>query len=278
MRADLHLHTVYSDGRLTPEEVVSLAKERGVGLIAFTDHDTMAGYERKRAAARAAGVLLTDGIEISAYAGCKVHVTGYRCDPEGEAYGRFLRERAESSVARAKDILRKLRALGISLSLEEAEAERPMPDSPLHTMHIARAVHKKGVCADEFAVYNTLLARGKPAFSDVGRPTPEDAVRIIHACGGIACLAHPGRIEMEGGALEKLLCRLADLGLDGIEAVYSSHTVEETERFRELARRYGLLVTGGSDLHQRDMGRQVGSPLFEPDERLLEALRISRGA
>ena len=272
MRADLHTHTVYSDGAHTPEELAAIAKRNGVGMLAVTDHDSMEGADRKKRAIEGEGILFTHGIEISAYLGCKVHVTGYACDPHSEAYRVFLQDRREESLLRAEDILAKCKKLGIVLSMQEVLAERQMESAPVHTMHVARAIHKKGVCADAGEVYETLLCRGAPAYSDVGRLTPFDAVGFIHSFGGIACLAHPGRIEMDDFEREKLLFRMKEYGLDGIECIYPSHTERETKTFLALADRLSLFVTGGSDTHLEGAGRRVGSPLFEPSEALLERI------
>lgn len=275
MRADLHIHSVYSDGQHTIEEIAALAKRKGVELISVTDHDNMTDDDKKRKIVEEAGLLYVSGWEISAYLGYKVHVTGYRCDFRVPAYRDFLEARMEGAYARTKEILSKVKDhLGISVSLGDVEAERKKPDSPLHTMFIARAVHKKGVCRDEFEVYEKYLARGKPCTSGLGRPTPMEAIEVIHALGGIASLAHPGRIEDTPAGVAALAKRLKMHGLDGIECVYSSHTEEETKRFCALAEELGCLVTGGSDMHREGEGRRLGEPYFEPSEELLRALRI----
>lgn len=272
MRADLHTHTVYSDGAHTPEELAAIAKKNGVELLAVTDHDNMEGADRKQRAIEGAGLLFTHGIEISAYLGCKVHVAGYACDPHCEAYRAYLQSRIDGSFLRAQDIIDKCRKIGISLSMEEVLAERQMQSAPIHTMHVARAIHKKGICTDAGEVYETLLCRGAPAYSDIGRPTPFDAISFIHAFGGIACLAHPGRIELDEGELKNLVDRMKECGLDGIECVYPSHTERETNYFFKLAKERSLFVTGGSDTHIEGAGRSVGSPVFEPSEELLERI------
>lgn len=272
LRADLHTHSVYSDGFYTPDELCRRAKRNGVQILSVTDHDTMNGEAEKRAAARKYGLFYVSGWEISAYLGeCKVHVAGYGCR-ENEAYLSFMRERKELGFARAEDCIRKLRALGIFVTLEEAKARRADSDSPLHTMHIAAAAAAaSGKTPGE--IYEEYLAPGRPAHSSIGRPTPEQAIHCIHDSGGLASIAHPGRIALPFDEREALLCRLAACGADGIEAVYTTHTERETEYFRAMAERLGLFVTGGSDTHVEDERHAIGLPLFYPSGELLRAIR-----
>lgn len=274
LRADLHTHSIYSDGFYAPDELCLRAKENGVDLLSITDHDTMNGEEEKRAAAEKYGLKYLSGWEISAYAGgCKVHVTGYNCRRDG-AYLAFMRERLEKSYERAEDSIRKLRAAGIPVTLKAAEAHRADPDSPLHTMHIAGAAAElTGRTPGE--IYEEYLAPGRPAHSLIGRPTPEEATDCIHASGGIASVAHPGRIALPFSEREAMIVRLAAYGIDGIEGVYTTHTEKETEYFRTLAEKLGLFVTGGSDTHREDEGHKIGLPVFYPSERLLRALGMS---
>lgn len=274
MRADLHIHTVYSDGSCFPEELAQRAKKAGVGFLSFTDHDNMEGAEEKRAAAEKYGLTYVQGWEVSSYDGCKVHVLGYACEA-GEAYRAFLEERRRGAVARAEDMIGKANAcLGLSLTLADAERERLKKEAPLHTMHVA-AAYGRMLGADRGELYLRLFAKGKPAYSDLYRPTPENAIDVIHACGGIAVLAHPGRIELPFAEREALMDRLIRYGLDGIECVYTTHTVEETEYFNAYAARNGLLVSGGSDFHAEGRNQTIGLPEFHASRRLLEALSVS---
>ena len=123
-------------------------------------------------------------------------------------------------------------------------------------------------------IYERYLAPGRIAHSIIGRPTPEEAADCIHASGGIASVAHPGRITLSFGEREKIILRLAEYGVDGIEAFYTTHTEEETEYFEKLAQKAGLLVTGGSDTHVETETHKIGRPLFYPSEKLLAALGV----
>lgn len=169
MRADLHTHSVYSDGYYAPEELCRRAKANGVELLSITDHDTMNGDKEKRAAAERYGLLYVSGWEISAYAGeSKIHVTGYNCK-RGAAYRKFEKDRMELGFERAQDSIDKLKAAGIFISLGDAKARRADPSAPVHTMHIAQAAAAvSGKTAGE--IYERYLAPdGLPILSSAAR-------------------------------------------------------------------------------------------------------------
>ena len=273
MRADLHLHSTYSDGLYSPDEVCRLAKERGVELLSITDHDTMAGYETKVAAAEKYRLKYVCGWEISAYADLeRVHVLGYGCN-RGASYEAFLSARKEASLARAEESVRKFRAIGIPISMEDVDRQRKDLTAPIHTMHISRAASLYlGISPRD--VHKQYLDVGKPANSNLGRPSPKEAIECIHSLEGVAVLAHPGRIAMPHAAKMEMIEGLVSCGLDGIETYYTSHTNEETEFFLGFAKKRGLLVTGGSDTHIEDAHTTIGAPVFFADEELLKRVKI----
>lgn len=272
MRADLHMHSVWSDGKFSPETLICRAKQLGLGLVSVTDHDNLGGLSEKRAAARAQGLLYVSGWEVSAYEGnCKVHMLGYCCEPNG-AYDDFLAERKKGALLRAADMIEKANAcFGLGVSMEDAEREHPKKESPLHTMCVVNAFAKR-LGADPGALYRTAFSAGCPAYSGLCRPTPEEAIEVIHASGGIASLAHPGRIRLDKEKRTELMERLAERGLDGVECYYTAHTPAETEEFLSFARARGLLVTGGSDFHTDDGIHFIGKPDFTPDRAALARL------
>ncbi len=272
IRADMHIHTYYSDGTQSPADVIAAAKRAGLGLICVTDHDAMGACGEVKRLAREAGIRAVDGIEISAYGAVKVHTLGYGLDSGCPAFARFYKEAVEGSFARCEDTLGKLAARGIKIPMEAVLAERTVEGTPVHSMFICRAAAKLGYAQSAGRFYLAYLADGKCAHSRVGRISPEEAVKVIAGCGGISSLAHPGRIDLEKGAKEALVARLKDLGLNGIEAVYPRHTESETAYYKEIAQKYGLLVTGGSDTHFAQGSLCVGTPPFYPDEELLSAL------
>ncbi|MBD5632320.1 MAG: PHP domain-containing protein [Clostridia bacterium] len=263
MKADLHIHSYYSDGGMSPAEALSLAKANGVDLIALTDHDTMAGCGE---------IAAVRGVEISAYDNdTKVHVLCY--NPNGNIDG-FLKSLFEGSFKRTEDIIYKLNMAGVAITFDEVEAERFSRETPIHAMHIARVGARKGYASTPFAFYEKYLALGGAAFSNIFRPSPEEAVEVINAAGGLSSLAHPGRIDLPPEELKKLIKRMKLCGLGGIEAVYSSHTFKETAYYKELAKEYGLLITGGSDTHYKGGSKTIGEPDFQPSEELLQKLGI----
>lgn len=275
MRADLHTHSYYSDGLLSPQDIADLCVKNGVGLAALTDHDNMNGCKEFARACKARGVAFVRGLEISAYTDVKVHILGYNVDSGSAAFQKFYSFVCDGALARTAEILAKLKKRGMSLSFDEVLRERRCEKSPVHTMYIARAAARKGYSPSPSAFYADMLAPGRPAYSALGRPSPEYALQTINECGGFASLAHPGRITLNDDEKIALVGRLADEGLRGIEAVYSGHTERETAYFKEVAARYSLLVTGGSDTHYAEGSRAVGTPEFYPSEELLEALGVS---
>ncbi len=273
MRADLHIHSVYSDGLYSPDDICKKAKSRGISLLSIVDHDTLAGEDVKRASAKKHGLAYLSGWEISAYDGDqKIHMLGYGCQ-KNSAYDAFVEERKKASFLRAMDMVEKLKRLGIGLTFDEVLLELSSPDLPVHAMHVARALGKKVSLRPEDA-YMEYLAYGKPANSGLGRPTPEEAVDCIHALGGKAVVAHPGRLTMDEETREKTLLSLFDYGADGIEVFYSSHTERDTAYFLNMAKERRLLITGGSDTHVEDGTREIGTPFYTVDTRLLSLCEI----
>ena len=275
MRADLHIHTYYSDGLQSPQDVVNAAKANGVDLIAVTDHDNSLGRGEVLKCAIEAGIYAVDGIEISAYEGdIKVHTLGYNLDFDSPEFIAFYKKCLAASIERTKDILLKLSRGGVEISMEEVLAERKNNNSPVHTMLISYAAVKKGLTSNPYDFYARYLSYGRIGYSNIGRPSPEEAVRVIKECGGISSIAHPGRIDAGREYVLTLIKRLKSCGLDGIEGVYSGHTAIETQYYKELAEELGLLLTGGSDTHFKSGNHVIGTPPFYPDEALLSALKI----
>lgn len=275
IKADMHVHTYASDGLFSPEEVVSFAQSAGLKALAVTDHDTTFNTEKVNTLCQNAAINGINGIEVSAYDGVtKVHTLGYGFNLHDANFVKFLDDLREGSLQRAEDIITKLNRCGVRLSFDEAVAQRFSAGTPLHVMHIARACVKKGYAKSPFEFYRQYLTSGAPAFSNICRPSPEAAVRAINEAGGIAVLAHPGRIELEKTELYALIKRLVAAGLGGIEAVYSAHTAIETAYFKEIAEEFGLLVTGGSDTHYSGGSKAIGGPVFYLSEQLRQRLKI----
>ena len=273
MRADLHIHTYYSDGAYSPAQIAAMAREAGLSLISMTDHDSLAGLEEKTRAAADSGLSYMPGWEVSAYRGdLKVHILGYGCRICAP-YEQFLRARREGALARAEDIIARANEyFGLDVTLADAERFHQKKDAPLHTMHIVAAFAER-LDRDKGDLYAAAFEPGKPCHSLIGRPSPQDAIDVIHASGGIAVLAHPGRIKLSAERRFSLMDELVGRGLDGIECSHSDHTEEQTAQFAAYARLRGLLQTGGSDFHAEGRNRVIGQPPFSPSEELLAAFR-----
>lgn len=275
MRADLHVHTYFSDGLQSPEDVALCAEINGVELVSVTDHDTALAYPELFDCCKKRGIKAVTGIEVSAYlGGVRLHTLGYNIDINCSAFREFSSSLVEGSLKRTDDILQKLKKNGVYISMDEVLSQRKSEKAPVHSMHISRVAAAKGYSKDAFSFQRNYLSHGCVAYSEVGRPSPDKAVEAITACGGFASLAHPGRIELEKQEVISLIKRLSSKGLCGIEAVYSTHTPLETAYYKELAREYNLLVTGGSDTHFKDGNKKIGTPVFDCGEELCEKLGI----
>lgn len=251
--ADLHLHTRYSDGTYSPEELASEASRLGFRAIALTDHDTLEGCALTGAACAERGIEFIPGCELTAAAsnGNELHILGYFLDlghaellAELEHYQKVRQDRIRHMVAR-------LNELGIPL---EAEAVFTLagcrsPGRP----HIARALVQAGYCTQSDEAFEKYLKMHRPAWVPKDKMTAARAIELIHAAGGVAVMAHPGLNRCDNVVEE-----LKRLGLDGLECWHSRHSPAETDRYRRMADQLDLLVTGGSDCH----GMNKGQPLM----------------
>lgn len=246
---DLHLHSTFSDGSRTPEEVVSLAREAGLSAAVLTDHDNWDGAPRFAAAAAAAGIRTTVGMEISAdVPGRTVHLLAYGFDPADAALAAALRKVREGRRARNAEILAKLSRLGRPLSAADVLREAG-PDGVVARPHIAAALVRKGFARDRADAFRRFLERGAAAYADRFRLAPAEAVSLVRAAGGAVSLAHPFSTRFERAELRAFVGGLAEAGLAGIEAYYTGHLPGQVAELLGLAREFGLVATGGSDFH-----------------------------
>jgi hypothetical protein len=277
---DLHMHTIASDGRQTPEELVARAAEVGLRTISVTDHDTTASVAAAAAAAAAAGIELVTGIEMTAvYAGRDVHVLGYYLDTES----RELRAAAEAQragrVQRAREIAERLGALGAPIDIDGLVARAPAGDAKsLARPQIAQALVHAGHVGSIQEAFDRFLTEGRPAYLPNSGRTPEDVVAIINRAGGLASLAHPGLLRQD-----ELIPQLAEAGLGAVEAFHSQHDEATRQRYVEMARRHRLAVSGGSDYHGEGVRRaeffgKVGLPAGHFAELRARAARARAAA
>ena len=242
---DLHLHTLASDGRLSPTELVRLAASQGLKTIAVTDHDTTDGLaEAFEAAKRFPGLRIIPGIELSAdVPGDEVHVLGYFINPEdAELQAELVRFR-EGRVDRAKRMVEKLGQLGIHVEWERVQ--HFAGDGAVGRPHIAMALVEAGYCQEPKDAFPEYLGRNGLAYVERVKLTPAEAVGMIQRAGGAAVLAHPAYMnDMESG-----IASLSGIGLAGIEVHYAKYREDTIRQLARIARQYELIPCGGSDYH-----------------------------
>ena len=242
---DLHLHTTASDGRLAPAAVVALAADRGLQIIAVTDHDTVAGLDEARDAARARGLRLVDGIEVTAVeCGRDVHVLGYFFDPEDAALAGFLERQRGARIERVREIGARLGALGVRIDVAALIAAAATAGRSIGRPAIADALVAAGHAADRHDAFERWLGAGAAAFVARCGPSLGEVVEAIVGARGIASLAHPGLLR-----LDEDIPRFVACGLAAIEARHRDHDTDAEARYRHIAAALDLAVSGGSDFH-----------------------------
>jgi 3',5'-nucleoside bisphosphate phosphatase len=252
MFADLHLHTFFSDGTYSPEELVSEAKRFGVGALALTDHDTVEGCARAAAACEAVQIEFIAGTELTAEQNDhELHILGYYLDTANPRLlaeiGRFQAVRQN----RIREMVARLNQVNVPLTAEAvfALANCKSPGRP----HVARALVKAGFCKNLDEAFERFLKKNRPAWVPKFKMSAADAIALIHDAGGVAVLAHPGLSHNDG-----VIPNMVEAGLDGLECFHTKHSTAISEHYLEMADRYELLVTGGSDCH----GMSKGKPLI----------------
>ena len=254
---DLHTHSTASDGSLAPSALMRAAKGAGLAVIALTDHDTCNGIAEARAAAVEEGIRLIPGIEISADwpAPGEMHILGHFVDDASRALADMSRSLLEARNQRNPKIVARLNELGCRITMEQvaAIAHRNVPaDQPIviGRPHIAEALVETNCVANMKQAFDIYLGTTGSAYFPKERLTPRQAIECIHATGGLATLAHPIRLRADNPAhLQTILNHLAEAGLDGLECWHSDHDPKYVELCLELAKRYALIPTGGSDFH-----------------------------
>jgi len=252
MFADLHLHTFFSDGTYSPEEMVGHAKRVGLAALALTDHDTVEGCERTAAACQTAGIEFVPGTELTAeQSDHEIHILGYLLDASNP---RLLAEIAKFQTVRQnriREMVARLNRANVPLEVDAvfALANCKSPGRP----HVARALVKAGLCSSLDQAFERFLKKNRPAWVPKFKMSASQAIELIHQAGGMAVLAHPGLNHNDD-----VIPAMVDAGLDGLECFHTKHSTTITEHYFELADRFHLLVTGGSDCH----GMSKGKPLI----------------
>jgi len=255
---DLHTHSTCSDGTLDPEEVVELASSRDLAGIALTDHDTTDGVDRARKAARAVGLVVLTGCELSAeHDGNPVHVLGYEFDPAEPVFAAKRYWIRSGRVTRARRMVERLRDLGAPV--EYGRVEELAGDGSVGRPHIARAMVEAGVVPDVPSAFSPdWIGTGGRAYVAKEAVTPVEAVELIHGAGGVAVLAHPSVHAGARAVPEPVIRDMAAAGLDGLEADHPDHTPADRDHWRALAAELGMEATGSSDCHGALYGYRMG--------------------
>jgi predicted metal-dependent phosphoesterase TrpH len=254
---DLHTHSNRSDGSLTPSALVERAKGAGVDVLALTDHDTVAGLDEAQGAADAAGLRLVPGVEVSAsWRAQAIHVLGLWIDPDSVA----LRERLASQAERRRVRMRRMCAALGKAGLPGDEllaAVESQPGLPTRS-HLAQALLAGGHVGRLDDAFRKYLGKGKTAHFNAGWPALTEVVAWVRECGGVACLAHPGRYALSAGARRQMLTEFVAAGGAALEVVAGANGAAHVEASAALAVKYGLTGSSGSDFHGP---QQIWNPL-----------------
>ena len=260
--ADLHLHTNFSDGTFTPEELVVQAQKHGLACIALTDHDTVEGCARAAAACAAATIEFISGAELTAEQDdTEVHLLGYFLDTQNPVLlaeiGKFQAVRTQ----RIYEMVARINELGVSLPVEMVFelANCQSPGRP----HVARALVKAKLVRNLDEAFERFLKKGRPAWVPKSKMSARQGVDLIHQAGGLAVMAHPGL-----NRTDDIIPALVEAGLDGIECYHTKHSNTLTARYLEIAEEFKLLVTGGSDCHGFSKVRPLIGSVRLPYERV----------
>jgi predicted metal-dependent phosphoesterase TrpH len=249
LNADLHCHSIVSDGTLTPEALAQRAADNGVALWALTDHDEIGGQARAAAAARDRGMRYLTGTEISvSFIGKTVHIVGLGFDPEDARMAQGLMQTRGGREQRAREMAEQLARVGIKGAFEGALKYAGNHDLISRT-HFARFLVETGVCRETNDVFRKYLTEGKPGFVEHRWASLKDAVTWITQAGGVAVVAHPARYKFTANEEYALFTEFKNHGGQGVEVVTGSHTAAEYVTYAETAREFGLAASRGSDFH-----------------------------
>ncbi len=252
---DLHIHSTFSDGTFTPEEIIKLASKTGLAAVAITDHDNTDATLLAIKAGKKLGVEVVPGVELSVEPESprdeEIHILGYYIDWQDEDFQEKLRNFREARRERAYKILEKLERLGVKI--DPQQLFEVAGKGSVGRMHVAKVLKDEGFVDYLQEAFDRYLAYGKPAYVAKSRLPSKEAIDLISRLGGISVIAHP----LYGGNSREIIQKLKGLGLEGIEVYYTKHTPEDIKRFRSWAKAFSLLSTGGSDCHGGTLDEEV---------------------
>ena len=243
---DLHIHTIASDGSLTPTQVVQLARKKGFSLIAVTDHDTMGGVAEALEAGKKYNVDVVPGVEISSGVTLEVHMLGYGISPDHPVMKAMMEDMRAARVERMERIIENLQKMGVPITVEEVEA---VAGGAIGRPHIAQVLIAHGLVPDVRTAFREYIGVGAKAYVERRKMTSEQVIANIRDAGGVPVLAHGGLLRISEVELNQWIDSMAKKGLMGLECYHNAHTPQMERLLRAAAERNGLLVTGGSDFH-----------------------------
>lgn len=248
---DLHMHSTRSDGSFSPKDVVAHAVMVGISAMSLTDHDSVAGVAEAQAAGDEVGIDVIPGVELSAQVGEKdIHILGYFIDPDQDDLKACLKTFQDARIERAEKIVADLNALGIPLQMTHVLDQAG--NAAVGRPHVADAMVDEGYVFSSNEAFYKYLGYAKPAYQPKYTMSPAEAIDVIHAAGGLASLAHPILY-----ARDDLIPQFVAAGLDGIEVMHIKQDNKAVKRYSQMAEKYGLLKTGGSDCHGDRRGDAV---------------------
>ncbi|MBR5515745.1 MAG: PHP domain-containing protein [Clostridia bacterium] len=272
---DLHTHSIYSDGSMTPAELVAHAKASGLSALALSDHDSLSGVAQALEEGKKRGIEVIPAIELSAESDTETHILGYFIDIENELLLEKLKYVRQVRIEREEEICEKLRQLGFDVTMHEVEelAETDV----LCRAHFAKLMVKKGYVESVKEAFDKYLANGRPAYSGRQALTDEECVELINQAGGMAFVAHLHLTRKPYDELKSFLIRLKAKGLCGIEGYYTEYTPEMQNQYQQLADELGLIISGGTDFHGAfkphiSIGRGLGN--MEIPDSVLKNMKI----
>ncbi len=269
-RADLHVHTSKSDGFMDPFAVVKEALNRNIAALAITDHDTMGGLSSAEKAGKTYGIEVVPGIEFSADCnGKEIHILGYYCERESKELGQILLELKKSRLERMDRMIQKLKKLNLPIQL--SDVQKTTKGEVLGRPHLALALCRKGYCKTTAEAFSRYIGSEAPAYVKRYKITTAEAIRLILNSGGIPVLAHPGLYNADG-----IIPALLRTGLMGIEVFHPDHRLTDIFRYQKIARKYNLLLTGGSDYHGAGVGSSPFLGYVTVDTQYLEKMKKCR--
>jgi predicted metal-dependent phosphoesterase TrpH len=267
MFADLHLHTRFSDGSFTPEQVVEHATKQRLSTLALTDHDTLEGCAPMAAACATAGIEFIPGIELTVeHANQEIHLLGYFLNLEDENLRREIALFQSVRQDRIREMVLRLNRLGVPLRAEDvfALADCRSPGRP----HVARALAELGHCRTMDEAFERFLKRHRPAWVPKHKLSAASAIELVHRAGGLAVMAHPGLNRTDSSIPD-----LAAAGMDGLECFHSRHSTAQMQHYLAIAGELSLLITGGSDCHGDGRGKPLIGTIKLPYEYVRQLKR-----